>query len=279
MAKVSPLRDIRIRLDRAENNFKRFDSELRAYFEGPPDPYGVRPEVDERGNGRVITYGAPIPDWSLLVADIITDLRSTLDYLAYQLVIRNTGQDPPPNWRRIEFPIFLREVDFFDCDKKGQPNKGSGLAKSMNMDADVQRFIWDVQPYKMSGADGLAENNGLWIFNELCNMYKHRLLSQVLLALLDRYQLSLKVIRGRMSVRDFTIHPFPTDLKNGAVLATFRLANATDSVIQVETQPTVYVVFEPGTAAERIPVWDLLNGLVGTVGWIVKELARKGDLS
>jgi hypothetical protein len=226
------------------------------------------------------------PEWTLLIADIITDCRFVLDYLAYQLVIRHTGQDPPPNADRIEFPVFRLEVGdpngaagFFEFGKSGQPTQRSGLAKIMNTEGDVQRFIWGIQPYKTPGATGRAEDNALWILHDLCNTYKHRLLSPA--ALLSReVKVGLRIESGSITSVEAIPRDVPGPLSKGVELAEFRLIGSTPGTkITVATQPTAYVGLEPGTALDRNGIHEFLGNIVDYVGWITDELTRIGDLS
>src|SRR4051812_1987621 len=91
------------------------DAVIRAWWDDNPDRCGTRTEFDNKPDGRLhiaivmVIEGQPPHEWGFLVGDILLDLRSTLDYIAYQAVIAHTGQDPPPNPRRIEFPIYKDE--------------------------------------------------------------------------------------------------------------------------------------------------------------------------
>jgi hypothetical protein len=285
---VDRLRDIRLRLERAKSNFNRFNAEHAKYLSGPPPPYRAGAQSGGRDKLLIVAHEvAPLPpEWTLLVADIVTDCRFVLDYLAYQLVIRHTGQDPPPNAEHIEFPIFRLEVSdpkgaagFFEFGKSGQTTQRSGLAKIINMGADVQRFIWDIQPYKTPGTTGRAEDNGLWILHDLCNTYKHRLLSPA--ALLSRdVQVSLLIEAGSITGIEAIPRDVPGPLSQGVELAEFRLiGSAPGTEIKVETQPTAFVGLEPGTALERNGVHEFLGTIVEYVGWITDELSRIGNLT
>jgi hypothetical protein len=151
--------------------------------------------LDNSGMGTVrASVSRPLPDWSLLVSDIVCDLRFILDNLAYELVIANTGADPPPNERGIEFPIFDDKGKFMQTRNDGRPVRISGLAKIGDMDAWVQRMIEELQPYH----EEQPQNNGFMNLNEMCNTYKHRLLAPVLLSL-ERASLTFEPVNCQIT--------------------------------------------------------------------------------
>jgi len=106
--------------------------------------------------GRIYFHFAkPVPpNWGLLFSDIVTDLRFALDYLAYELVIANTRQDPPPDPRGIEFPVYLKREGF------KSHGGGGGWRQIHNMNVRVQAYLQRVQPYKTPQSKGGPEACG-----------------------------------------------------------------------------------------------------------------------
>jgi hypothetical protein len=47
--------------------------------------------------------------WSLVAADCVHNLRCALDHLVYAIAVYESGQDPPPNHRGLQFPIAERQ--------------------------------------------------------------------------------------------------------------------------------------------------------------------------
>ena len=273
--------DVNKRLNRAKSNFDRFDSELSEYWRLPSGPYRAVTELKDgsRGECLIVARVQQHPDWALLVADILTDCRFALDFLAYQLVIRNTGQDPPPDPEDIEFPIFVDPLIFLERNKQGQPTKRSGLRKIQNMSQAVQSYITDVQPYKVDPAN--PRHAGIWLLHELCNVYKHRLLEPALLVLKE-LKVTFQII-GDVRVEDAEGFQLGgKELTDGTPIGRFRLVagpNGKGAKVQVETEPNAQICFPKGSPAEMILVHDVLNGTVGTIDQIVTELARIGDLA
>jgi hypothetical protein len=114
----------------------------------------------------------PKPDsvrWGVLLGEILHDLRSALNHLAWQLVLVN-GRTPN---RRTEFPIFKDRYRFV----KDAPAKTRGMSPS------VLTKIESLQSYN-SGRDK-AESNALWLLHELNAQDKHRLVLPLVLGLAE----------------------------------------------------------------------------------------------
>jgi len=272
--------DVNKRLDRAKASFDRFDTELVAYLQLPSGPYRAVTEIQEKSQGDclIIAKVEPHPDWALLVADIVTDCRFALDFLAYQLVIRNTGQDPPPDPEDIEFPIFIDPLIFLESNKQGQPTKRSGRRKIQSMSQPAQTYITDVQPFNVVPAD--PRGAGIWVLHELCNVYKHRLLEPALLVLKE-LQVTFQIIGDATIENAEGFQLGGRELSDGTPLGRFRLVagpSGKGAQVQVQTAPNAQVCFPKGSPAEMIPVYDVLNGTVGTVDRIVSDLVRIGNL-
>jgi hypothetical protein len=112
---------------------------------------------------------APPVSHSLIVDDILYNLRSCLDHLVHQLIVANTGAQP--TYRTYEFPVFVTESQF---------NKNvDRLLRDVSPDG-VERI--KVQPFTFER----PRDTSLYNLNEMGPVDKHRL---PLLA----------VIRGRVS--------------------------------------------------------------------------------
>jgi hypothetical protein len=80
---------------------------------------------------------ADLQRWTLIIGDAVNNLRSALDHLVYAIGIYESGQNPPPNEKRLAFPI---------CDK---PEDFPGAAERIKtLSSDVRTAIESVQPYK-----------------------------------------------------------------------------------------------------------------------------------
>src|SRR5262249_8364684 len=108
---------------------------------------------------RMIVKKPCPPMWSVIIGEIIHDLRSALDHSVYVLVIKATSASPPDG-SRTQFPIFLL-ASKFDLHSlsmlKGVSNKSAALIKSL-------------QPFSTGEGGG----SPLWHLNQLSNFDKHR---------------------------------------------------------------------------------------------------------
>jgi hypothetical protein len=251
------------RLERAQRNYRRLFEEFAEH-----NGCALIPDLNE-GTFRV-KIAAPLPGWQLLVSDIVCDMRFLLDNLAYELVIANTT-DPPPNARGIEFPVFAKRADFMKTDPSAKMTRASGRKKIENMNPWVQRMIEEIQPYNNAAG---VKNDGLYVLNEMCNTYKHRLLVPI-------PQIAVKNIDVRIhavgcTVTDLVqVQPNLRELQDGEVVATFKVVGLTAAAtVSTETQPSPYLAFPAGSAAESLNVLDLcLQGLL-VVGAIIAALTE-----
>jgi len=94
--------------------------------------------------------------------DIIHNLRSALDHLAYQLVMVGTNDAVPLHPRRIQFPI----AESFSAYESRKARKVEGMRD------DAKLAIDNAKPYK-------GGNDALWRIHELDNTDKHRSLFTV----------------------------------------------------------------------------------------------------
>lgn len=150
---------IKSKLNRAKELLEELQSAIVEYHKS--DPYQVKVKVD-RETRRLIYYVSDVKEIpekiKLLVGDIIQNLRSSLDHLAYRLFIVAGGSSASA--RHIYFPIAENEATFNSPDIQ---RKTKGIAQ-----AAVDR-IHATKPYG-------GGNDVLWQIHELNNRDKHRLL-------------------------------------------------------------------------------------------------------
>lgn len=140
------------------------------------------PQTDERVWYAEIKRDAP-NTWAPVIGDLLHNLHSALDHVAWQLAVeRNYGHDLPPG-TRATFPIFKNRGRFWKRDRKGTGwSAQSGAAALRRFAGDARRLVIEVQPYK----DGnRAENHGLWLLHILSNEDKHKTLHVVRSAMVD----------------------------------------------------------------------------------------------
>jgi len=131
------------------------------------DPYRPFADTDPTTGENLVRVeikeNPPVLEWGVLIGDVLHNLRSSLDHLAYII-----GGDPPPNEGGSEFPIFWSRTDYR---KKGAP-------KIVGACDHAQAVIEDLQPYHR-GDEARAKRHPLWFLHELYNVDKHRLVHVV----------------------------------------------------------------------------------------------------
>lgn len=195
--------DHALKINRAESHLRNLETEISSWVH--KNPYAVRYEYDphagafdtpgsamsyilgnpvllpgrtaitptpEYGRGVLTVYvsvaAQPPPDpISLLVGEVLHNLRSGLDNLAFALANAFTKPLPEAIAKRSEFPIFGNVAAY------GSGVASSGVAKVQGWDPRAQTVVEGLQPYKRG--DDFA-SDPLWILHELDRINKHRLL-------------------------------------------------------------------------------------------------------
>lgn len=106
----------------------------------------------------------PAPDLSLsvIIGECLHDLRSALDHIVWQLVLRNNGSPVKENM----FPICNTAAGFSGQLKRNRLHGVSVQAKAI---------IESLQPYQFGQQS--ADLHPLWVLNQLMNIDKHRTLA------------------------------------------------------------------------------------------------------
>ncbi len=151
-----------LRIKAARERVKTLQAELIAWNQANKD--STRGKCNADGSRYSIGCNMQVrPDMDRLgqlFGDCIQDLRSALDSWVYALAVRNTGVDPPPKVRSIQFPITISPETF--------QNERYRIA---SLRAGEQTFIERVQPYNRRHPQVPPL---LGMLNEFNNRYKHR---------------------------------------------------------------------------------------------------------
>ncbi len=152
------------KVERAKQHVGDLEAELRA-FHGT-NPYVVAAKRNPETH-QLVYYVASVQEVprsiSAIAGDVLQNLRSALDHLAYQLVCSGLGREPTEQEARaIAFPIARSAQELESL----VPGKVKGASQSA-MDA-----IKAAKPCK-------GRNDALWLIHSLNNIDKHRLLIAV----------------------------------------------------------------------------------------------------
>ncbi len=118
-----PLDGCRLKLERAEQHRQMLNGEFQRYWSS--DAHEVVTEADIQKREvilRVKVNEPPDPMWSIIIGEWAHDLRSALDYIAWELADDYSGPAPDPvpkgkvgsTWRGVQFPIFT-DPDEYSC--------------------------------------------------------------------------------------------------------------------------------------------------------------------
>jgi hypothetical protein len=175
---VRGIESAKTKLAMAAKHLKSIKRSIAKYSAGRP--YKIQITKAKGKNTRKLTIPkAPPREISVLAGEVIYQIRSALDHLAFDLVKRNLRKIIlPPKWdRRTEFPIWV------SIPAKGNPPVSQKPPLPYNVfcktlpgiSIPAFTFIESVQPYYRKG----EINNSLRLLAELSNIDKHRYLNVV----------------------------------------------------------------------------------------------------
>jgi hypothetical protein len=148
---------VRLKADWAHDHITDLDRAMELFFDTQPSPFRIEKEIDSQTSEYVYRFrgASPYPrDIVGHVGDALHNLRSSLDHLAWQLVLAAGTELPGVH---TCFPIW-------DPAKRGP----KFLKKSVQgMSPDAKKDIADLKPHK--GGD-----DRLWLLHELDRLDKHR---------------------------------------------------------------------------------------------------------
>ena len=236
---------------RSIEHLNALDSQITTFLESKP--YEIVTEFN--ANERTYTYRAKaradIPVLiRILTGEVLTQLRSCLDHLAWQLALL-TIKTPPDG---TEFPIFKDKVSFTARVRK---------KKIGALPADAQNIIDRLQPYTRAA----PEDDILWILHRLANDDKHRLPHLVAAA-------PRGVITGDRRGRDMAVEvrsgPFDKDTIIGRVI----FLNPSETDMEVQTEIPFDLAFPVDSAAKGRPIRPELVRFGKKVEEVVREFTE-----
>ena len=151
---------IRVKIERAKKHLSDLVNLLREFRNQHLNVVGTQGDFKTGQRTHFHVDLSILPFEAIATAgDIIHNLRSSLDHLAYQLVVVGCGMEPS---RRIEFPI-AKDFSTYESEK---------VKKVEGMRELAIKYIDNSKPYK-------GGNQVLWRIHELDNIDKHRTLFTV----------------------------------------------------------------------------------------------------
>ena len=165
------------KIARAEKHAESLKSEIAAFL--AEENYEVRQNFDaETGRKTAIFHvlrEVPV-EWSVILGEILHNLRSALDHIITDLTVAESGHP----LEQTEFPIFEDEAAFFALRTKGgqagQPAPNSGLFKIRGVSPAARAVIQGLQPFESAKVGKIAS---LLIVHNLNIIDKHRTINIV----------------------------------------------------------------------------------------------------
>jgi hypothetical protein len=225
------------KLERAEEHRQAYD-ELVEDFVGS-DPYTIYSEYDPETGWHSLRWQvlreAPLERMALVFGDMVSNLRATLDYLVWQLVLAG-GMRPG---RRTGFPVVRRAKDWEVQSKSAL----RGVAQRWVDEIDAR------QPYRRPEEPAL---HPLAILDHVNNLNKHRFLPVAVLSVqhLDLL-LNVKDVAGEViESQEFLDRP----ITPGGELARFRVPSRAYLDVVLKQAPHCHVSFDDGLDYEWHPI-------------------------
>jgi hypothetical protein len=167
------LKSAKLKLARAAKHLRALKQCIIAY--SASQPYKIVAKA--KGKKKLNIPKAPPPEICILAGEMIYQMRSALDHLAFDLVQLNATKLTANWFKKCEFPIYIT------IPKKGNPPTPCSLPVPFNafertlpgISTKAFAFIESVQPYYRKG----AINNCLRFLAELSNIDKHRYLNVI----------------------------------------------------------------------------------------------------
>jgi hypothetical protein len=221
------------KLRRADEHRKGFDRRVREFLD--QNPYSValdfEPDTGWHNLRWQVHLVPPAEDLALIFGDMLSNLRATLDYLVWQLVLRN-GATPT---RNTAFPV-VKDAKDWDANR-------AGMLKGV---ADVWATeIQKLQPYY--GGDR-RDAHLLATLDYVNNVNKHRMLPTVIV---NATRFGAWIEPGDAAGKEIEMKSYVDDpIDNGAYAFRFRVTE-THQQLQVNMNEALPV---------RVSLRDCLTG-------------------
>lgn len=240
-----PLDGIRLKRKRAWEQLNALDAEIRAFLDkDDPRPYDVEVKFDS--DTGIVTISVkvvtpPNPMWSIRIGEILHNLRSSLDHLAFELYVLSNRKQTPKREEKIQFPIYWDAKGF---DKRGREQY------LKNIRSDAVDLIRAEQPFSVAeGGTGEGAKSPLWHLKELNEWDKHRTL-HLTGTMLEKFNFTFSPAKISGRVEKEIRNPGP--IHDKAVLVRARFIGVKEwpfADADVQCALLVHIAFDEGTPA------------------------------
>ena len=149
---------IRRKLEYSKRLLDILDSEIVSLLNAKSDDE-IRNEYNEISSFRALMEGREVPGFAALICgDLLQNVRSTLDYLMWELVIANKQEPDDKN----AFPVCIRPKVFKEASK----------VRLRGVHPDAIAIVESLQPYHFG--EGNESESSLFVLDKLTTIQKHR---------------------------------------------------------------------------------------------------------
>ena len=251
------------KIDRAKELLDGLDIEVRAWID--TKPYGgytyINPEYTRASFVIKVHKEPPIIRWSLIVADIIHNLRCALDHTFWAILQNRFPAGLPKGADKLSFPIW-----------DGVPD--SNQRGNFNCVGPVLFSVVDaVQPYR-NPFDGLPVHP-LAIIRDIDNFNKHKLLFTVMPSI---GRINVKVSGLRKQYEDLSFNDFYRDEIKNDVEAAWSVFDVPHPYMKYEIVELMFIIAIKHPVASRLgrdrdDYATLIDILIAEVRKVVAVLA------
>jgi hypothetical protein len=252
-----------LKIQRADQHIENLNRLVNSFCEANHNAFTIK-DLETGEKGYAVAFRQTIsPEIPLLIGDAVHNLRSALDHLAWQLVIRN-GKVPD----RTQFPLY--------SDRKKFNGRPKSVTEGMST-TDIQQ-IESMQPYQ-------AGYEALGILSELNNFDKHRLLvgaashvGNAFFGIQDVQKLlaskEMLASKGPIAFNFSVMLKQTVPLKDGDVLCKISPEQFSSPFNIFEFKPKVTIFDPPVSGQDQIAVVTLLTILSTAVKCVIKDFAQ-----
>jgi hypothetical protein len=165
--------DPRRKLDWANRHLEAVRSQSASFFDTYPDPFEVHFDSAESCYVFVFKEQKRLPShWGLIVGDVVSNARSALDHLIWQLVLANDTKPGTHN----SFPVCYTERAWIRSVERRSEGRGPGPLDGVT--EAVRTIVKGLQPYHVGDRNAAETKHWLGGLHRLWNIDKHQIIHQ-----------------------------------------------------------------------------------------------------
>jgi hypothetical protein len=240
------LKIVLAKLDRAKAHAEAFDGLVREFQNRKPHAIAMHtdPEPPHWVHFQWQVKETPPVDFALILGDLLSNLRATLDYLVWQLVLA-AGNTPT-------------DRNAFPCVKQGTNWPSVRGDRLQGVDACSAAEIDKLQPYHRTQD---PERHLLAVLDRINNLNKHRALPTVVVTVPTWRFLIGGDIGGREIEQRLCLdHP----IEDGVEFASYRFTPPLDHEVTYQSDPPFRIAFRDGL--DHSDGWTYTNA--DLIGWV-----------